>query len=304
MKRADEQTGTAAERENVSRRKFLESTGYAGGAAIVGAVTSASCTAQDGNKTQEGNKAAPAGNAKPSPPPVELSGAMTEYPSGEIKIPAYLSRPKKGGAVPGAVLVIHEVFGLNDHIKSIADRIANEGYLALAPDLFVRAPEPPPKDASDMAALRKAASSIPPEVAIRDMQAALDYVKSIDGVRRNFASIGFCMGGGFSYQIATHTKDLKGAVIFYGRTPLDLVPQVSCPLLGSFGSLDTGIPPEAVKEFEAALKKAGKQADIKIYEGAKHGFFNDTRPEAYNAAAAADAWQRTLKFFRERLGKQ
>jgi carboxymethylenebutenolidase len=303
MKGAGEQIGTEAEHGNVTRRKFLESTATVGGAAIVGAVTNASCAAREGNKAQEGDKPAAGNIPKPSPP-LQLSGAMTEYPSGEIKIPAYLSRPKKGGTVPGAVLVIHEVFGLNDHIKTIADRIANEGYLALAPDFFVRAPEPPPRDATDMAALRKAASSIPPEVAVRDMQAALDYMKSIDGVRRNFASIGFCMGGGFSYQIATHTKDLKGAVIFYGRTPLDLVPQVSCPLLGSFGALDTGIPPEAVKEFEAALKKAGKQADIKIYEGAKHGFFNDTRPEAYNAAAAADAWQRTLKFFRERLEKQ
>ena len=109
------------------------------------------------------------------------------------------------------------------------------------------------------------------------------------------------MGGGFSYQLATDTRDLAGAVIFYGRTPLDLVPQVSCPLLGNFGGLDKGIPPEKVKEFEEALKKAGKQADIKIYPDAQHGFFNDTRPTAYNAAAAADAWQRTLKFFHERL---
>jgi carboxymethylenebutenolidase len=300
MKRNKEETKSKTESgDGVSRRKFLESSATAGGIALVAAATNVSCAAQNGNKQDD--KAAADNSAKMTPTPPQLTGVMTEYPSGTIKIPAYLSRPKKKGTIPGAVLVIHEVFGLNDHIKSIADRIAAEGYLALAPDFFVRAPEPPPKDTKDMAALRKAASSIPPEVAIGDMQAALDYMKSIDGVKRNFASIGFCMGGGFSYQIATHTKDLKGAVIFYGRTPIELVPQVSCPLLGSFGSLDTGIPPEKVKEFEAALKKAGKKADIKIYEGAKHGFFNDTRPESYNAEAAADAWQRTLKFFRERL---
>ncbi len=80
------------------------------------------------------------------------------------------------------------------------------------------------------------------------------------------------------------------------------MPQVSCPLLGSFGALDNGIPPEKLKEFEDALKQAGKQIDLKIYPNAKHGFFNDTRPEAYNAEAAAAAWQRTLRFFRERLG--
>jgi carboxymethylenebutenolidase len=296
MKKIDEQVDSKTKSETFSRRKFLEHTATAGSVALVGAAATVSYSA-----AQNSNQAT--GNLASASTPAQLMGTMTEYPSGTIKIPAYLSRPKKRGTVPGAVLVIHEVFGLNDHIKSIADRIANEGYLALAPDFFVRAPEPPPKDTTDMTALRKAASSIPTEVAIKDMQAALDYMKSLDGVRRNFASIGFCMGGGFSYQIATHTKDLKGAVIFYGRTPVELVPQVSCPLLGSFGALDTGIPPEKIKEFEDALQKAGKQADIKVYPGAKHGFFNNTRPEAYNAEAAADAWQRVLKFFHERLGK-
>ncbi|MDT5061251.1 MAG: carboxymethylenebutenolidase [Acidobacteriota bacterium] len=295
MKKIDKQVDSKTESETLSRRKFLEHTATAGSAALVGAAATVSYGAAKNNKTTS--------NSASASTPVQLMGTMTEYPSGTIKIPAYLSRPKKQGAVPGAVLVIHEVFGLNDHIKSIADRIANEGYLALAPNFFVRASDPPPKDATDMTALRKAASSIPNEVAVKDMQAGLDYMKSLDGVRRHFASIGFCMGGGFSYQIATHTKDLKGAVIFYGRTPIELVPQVSCPLLGSFGALDTGIPPEKLKEFEEALKKAGKKADIKIYPGAKHGFFNDTRPEAYNAEAAADAWQRVLKFFHERLGK-
>ncbi|MDT5123524.1 MAG: carboxymethylenebutenolidase [Acidobacteriota bacterium] len=282
------------EDSNVSRRRFLESTATAGGVALVGVVATAGGAARDMTKPS-------ASNHREANLPAQLTGEMIEYTSGDMKIPAYLSRPKKSGTAPGAVLVIHEIFGLNDHIKSIADRISNEGYVALAPNLFVRAPEPPPKDTSDMNALRKAASSIPNEVAIKDMQAGLDYLKTVKNTRQHFASIGFCMGGGFSYQIATHTKDLAGAVIFYGRTPIELVPQVSCPLLGSFGALDTGIPPEKLKEFEDALKKAGKTADIKIYEGAKHGFFNNTRPEAYNAAAAADAWQRTLKFFSEHL---
>lgn len=285
------------ENQNFSRRQFLEQTATAGGAVVVSAAASVGCAAQGDNKTASNSNSSSTAVKKP----VNLQGEMIEYKSVDLKIPAYLSRPKKQGTASGAVLVIHEVFGLNDHIKSIADRIANEGYAALAPNFFIHAPEPPPKDTTDMAALRKAAGSVPNEVAIKDMQAALDFFKTLNSVQPRYASIGFCMGGGFSYQIATHTKDLAGAVIFYGRTPIELVPQVSCPLLCSFGSLDTGIPPEKVKEFEEALKKAGKQADIKIYEGAKHGFFNDTRPEAYNAEAAADAWQRTLKFFSERL---
>ncbi len=291
--RQDEQRD---ETEGFSRRRFLERTATAGGAALVGVAASRSSHAQETGKSASGN---PSKTIKP----VKLKGKMIEYKSGDVMIPAYLSSPKTRRVAPGAVLVIHEVFGLNDHIKSIADRISNEGFVALAPNFFVRAPEPPPKDATDTAALRKAASSIPPEAAVKDMQAGLDYLKTVGGVRPRFASVGFCMGGGFSYRLAANSKDLAGAVIFYGRTPLELVPQISCPLLGNFGALDTGIPPEKVKELEDALKKAGKQVDIKIYDGAGHGFFNDTRAQAYNATAAADAWQRTLKFFRERLGK-
>ncbi|MFN2453266.1 MAG: dienelactone hydrolase family protein [Pyrinomonadaceae bacterium] len=278
-------------RDKVSRRKFL---GHTTGAGLVAAATTVATVAA----TQTGAKKTAKKPA--SVKPHKLAGKMIQCKSGDLMIPAYFSRAAKANAP--AVLVIHEVFGLNDHIKSIADHLAAEGFNTLAPNLFVRAPQPPPKDASDVAALRKAVSSIPNDVAIRDMQAGLDYMKTVKNLRPRFASIGFCMGGGFSYQLATHTVDLAGAAIFYGRTPVELVPQVSCPLLGSFGELDSGIPAEKLKEFEDALSKAGKQADIKIYMGAKHGFFNDTRPEAYNAEAAADAWQRTLKFFHERLG--
>jgi carboxymethylenebutenolidase len=264
----------------MTRRKFLAASGAG--------IASVAATA---NAQTEKQPAAPV-----------LKGRMTEYASGDLMIPAYISRPAKTRQAP-AVLVIHEVFGLNDHIKSIADRIAGAGYVAIAPNFFARASEPP-KDMSDVQAIRKAAASIPPEAANRDMQAALDFLKRDKGVRPRFASIGFCMGGGFSYRLAAYTKDLAGAVIFYGRTPLELAPQVNCPLLASFGEIDTGIPPAKVQEWIAALKQAGKSVDAKIYPGAGHGFFNDTRAQAYNAAAAADAWQRTLKFFRQTLEKK
>ncbi len=281
-----------AAQEKVSRRKFLQHTSGAGVVAV--AVTSVAAQ----HATPTGSHKTRSASAKHD----KLRGKMIAYKSGDMMIPAYFSRPAKTKKEAPAVLVIHEVFGLNNHIKSIADRLAREGYNALAPDLFVRTPQPPPKDASDIPALRKAVSSIPDDVAIKDMQAGLDYLKTIKGVRERFASIGFCMGGGFSYQLATHAPDLAGAAIFYGRTPIELVSQVSCPLLGSFGALDNGIPAEKLKEFQEALQRAGKQIDLKIYANAKHGFFNDSRPEAYNAEAAADAWQRTLKFFREHLG--
>ncbi|HEX8635881.1 MAG TPA: dienelactone hydrolase family protein [Pyrinomonadaceae bacterium] len=269
----------------VSRRKFLTATGA--GLATAAAVTS------DASAQSEKKAATPAA----------LKGLMTEYKSGDLMIPAYVARPAdiKRKKAP-AVLVIHEVFGLNDHIKSIADRIAGAGYVAIAPNFFARAADPP-KDMTNVDAIRKAASSIPPEAANRDMQAALDFIKQDKRVIPRLASIGFCMGGGFSYRLAAYTEDLAGAVIFYGRTPLELAPQVKCPLLANFGETDNGIPPARVQEWVDALKKAGKSVDAKIYPGAGHGFFNDTRAQAYNAVAAAAAWQRTLNFFRDRLDK-
>jgi carboxymethylenebutenolidase len=299
-KRDDEQDAP-----RVSRRGFL--TRAAAGASLTAAAAALHTPPVAAQRRKRG--------AKPKVeygrlPEVSVLSLMTQYQSGDLTIPAYLSLPGKKKSAP-AVLVIHEVFGLNDHIKSIAERIASEGYVALAPNFFVRASQnPPPSDATDMQAIRRAASSIPVEAAIKDMQAALDFLKSNKGdlanagtkVKPRFASIGFCMGGGFSYQLATHTRDLAGAVIFYGRTPVELAPQVSCPLLGNFGAQDRGIPPEQVQAWVEAVTKAGKSVDAKIYPDAGHGFFNDTRAQAYNAAAAADAWQRTLKFFRERLG--
>jgi carboxymethylenebutenolidase len=271
-------------KHDASRREFLQR-------AATGATVAAATAAQVVAQTQ----------TAATPPMVALKGMMTEFKSGDLTIPAYISRPPKKKSAP-AVLVIHEVFGLNDHIKNVADRIAAQGYVALAPNFFARASEPPPKDASDMQALRRAASSVKQEDANRDMQAALDFLKADKGVKKKFASIGFCMGGGYSYQLATHTKDLAGAVIFYGRTPVDLVPQVSCPILAHFGGKDASLM-QTEPAWEEAMRKAGKTLDVKVYPEAGHGFFNDTRPTAYNAEAAADAWQRVLKFFRERLGE-
>lgn len=273
-------------KHDAARREFLQRAATTG---AIAAATAAQVVAQTQTQTA-------------TTPAVALKGMMTEFKSGDLTIPAYISRPPKKKSAP-AVLVIHEVFGLNDHIKNVADRIAAQGYVALAPQFFARAAEAPPKDDTDMTALRRAASSIKPEDAIKDMQAALDFLKADKGTKKKFASIGFCMGGGWSYQLVTHSKDLAGAVIFYGSIPLELVPQVSAPVLASFGEKDGRLNATVVDPWVAEMKKAGKSVDAKIYAGAGHGFFNDTRPTAYNAEAAADAWQRVLKFFRERLGE-
>jgi carboxymethylenebutenolidase len=275
-----------ARKHDASRRQFLQ---RAATTATVAAATATHAFAQVPAQTAAQRPGAP------------LKGVDVKFTSGDLTIPAYLSRPAKKRQAP-AVLVIHEVFGLNDHIRSIADRFAALGYVALAPNFFARATAAPPKDDTDMQALRRAASSIPQEAANRDMQAALDFLKADKNVKPRFVSIGFCMGGGFSYQLATHTHDLAGAIIFYGRTPIELVPQVSCPILASFGGKDASLM-QTEPAWEEAMRKAGKSLDVKVYAEAGHGFFNDTRPQAYNAEAAADAWARAVKFSRDRLGE-
>jgi carboxymethylenebutenolidase len=290
MRRNESDARDAATRDtsyDAGRRQFLQRAAAAG---TVVAATAAQTLAQ-----------APPAQSAAQRPGAPLKGVDVKFKSGDLTIPAYLSRPEKKKSAPG-VLVIHEVFGLNDHIRNVADRIAAQGYVALAPDFFARASEAPPKDASDMNALRRAASAVKTEDAIKDMQAALDFLKADKGTKKKFASIGFCMGGGYSYQLATHTHDLAGACIFYGRTPVELVPQVSCPVLASFGGKDASLM-QTEPAWEEAMRKAGKQLDVKVYPEAGHGFFNDTRPTAYNAEAAADAWQRVLKFFRQQLGE-
>lgn len=286
MKTTRNPTARDAQTPDASRRDFLQ---RAATTATLAAAAAASTLAQTQQQTTA-RSAAP------------LAGTMIEFKSDTLILPAYISRPPKKKTAP-AVLVIHEVFGLNDHIKSVADRIAAAGYVALAPQFFARASEAPPQDTTNLEAVRRAASSIKTEDAIKDMQAALDFLKADKGVKKRFVSIGFCMGGGWSYQLVTHTKDLAGAVIFYGSVPPELAPQVSAPILASFGEKDARLNPDYVKTWVEAMHKAGKSVDAKVYTGAGHGFFNDTRPQAYNAAAAADAWQRTLKFFRERLGE-
>jgi carboxymethylenebutenolidase len=286
MKPTQRDDASDAPEHDAARRGFLK---HAATGATLAAVAARNVAAQT---------PAAATAQRPGAP---LKGVDVKFTSGDLVIPAYLSRPPKKRSAP-AVLVIHEVFGLNDHIRSIADRFAALGYVALAPNFFARAAEAPPKDASDMAALRRAASSVKQEDANKDMQAALDFLKTDKGVKQKFVSIGFCMGGGYSYQLATHTKDLAGAIIFYGRTPIELVPQVSCPILAHFGGKDASLM-QTEPAWEEAMRKAGKSLDVKVYPEAGHGFFNDTRPEAYNAEAAADAWARAVKFSRDRLGE-
>lgn len=232
--------------------------------------------------------------------PSEITTSMIEFSGGNkvSKTKAYLARPKAAGKYP-AVIVIQEVWGLVDHIKDVANRLAREGYVALAVDLFEG------KTASKIEEARKIRDAFSEEKILGDLNGGIAYLKTLNYVdSKRIGSVGFCMGGWLSLLLACHSKDLAAAVIFYGRNPapIDLVKNVQCPILGNYGGADPGITEADINLLKEALTKYGKKFDIKTYLGAPHAFFNDTR-ESYRPEAAKDAWERTLNFYKEHLMK-
>lgn len=223
---------------------------------------------------------------------------MVEFPGGnpETKTAGFLATPTEHGEYPG-VIVIHEAWGLVDHTKDVASRLAREGFVALAVDLFDR------HDFSSFEDARAMREKLTEEKTLGDLNGGLNYLKTLSYVNpKRIGSIGFCMGGGLSLLLACHNKELAAAVVFYGRnpTPIDLVKNIQCPILGNYAGEDRAISTSDISLLKQILTKYQKTFDFKVYPGAAHGFFNDTR-EIYKPDAAKDAWERTLKFFNRYL---
>lgn len=194
------------------------------------------------------------------------------------------------------MVVIHEAYGLNENIREIADRFAAAGYAALAVDLF--------STAAKLICLARIFNGILirplTNGVVRDLQAALDFLGVQPGVdSQRLGAIGFCMGGAYALQLACVDGDLKVASIFYGFNlrPMAAVAR-ACPLVGSYPEKD--ITAGAGRRLDAALETYGVPHDVKVYQGARHSFFND-RGKAYDPDAAADSWRRTLAFFEQHL---
>jgi carboxymethylenebutenolidase len=223
-------------------------------------------------------------------------GEMVEFPFAGGNTGGYLSTPEKGSG-PG-VVVIQEWWGLVDHIKDVCDRFAAEGFVALAPDLYHGKKAKSPDEAGKlMMAMRI-------DEAERDLSAAVEYLSTLDSTTsEKVGVVGFCMGGALSLYTATKNSNIGACVVFYGGHPKvqpDL-PNLHAPVLGLYGEKDRSVTPALVRDLERKIKDLGKQVEVKIYPGAEHAFFNDMRPEVYNAEAAADAWQRTIDFLRRHL---
>lgn len=229
-----------------------------------------------------------------------MKSQMIQFPSNGHSTPGYLARPSddSGRSYP-AIVVIQEWWGLVDHIKELCERFAAAGFVALAPDLYHGQKADEPDEA------RKLVMALDMERALQEIRAAAVYLAALDEVGpAKVGVVGWCMGGMAAFSVAVNPGEAPfGAVVgFYGRPPAaEQVPQINIPVLGLFGDLDQGIPPQTAHDFEAALQANGKIHEIHVYPGAQHAFFNDSRAQVYNAAAAADAWDKTIHWFQTYL---
>jgi carboxymethylenebutenolidase len=233
-----------------------------------------------------------------------LVTGMVEIPAGDRKIPGYLARPTGNGRFP-VVLVYSEVFGLHEWVKDVARRLAKAGYVALAPDFYVRTGDP--STTADMAAVMKIVAATPDAQVTSDTAAALKYLAAQPYAdMKRLAVTGFCWGGGKTWLAVERFPEFKAGVAWYGplaanprvpsAAPLDLVKDIHAPVLGLYGGQDKGIPESDIEAMRAAAKAAGKTVDIHVYPDAQHGFLADYRP-SYNPAASEDGWKRMLAFF-------
>jgi carboxymethylenebutenolidase len=227
-----------------------------------------------------------------------MAGQMIEFQSNGGKTSGYLSLPESGRG-PG-IVVIQEWWGLVPHIKEVADRFAAEGFVALAPDLYHGDVARSPDEAGKMMMALNIAQTE------KDLRGAVEYLLSQEATAgESVGTVGFCMGGVLSLYAASKNERVGACVVFYGIHP-KVEPDfehLRAPVLGLYAEKDAFVPPAAVHALEEKMREHGKAIETHIYPGTDHAFFNDTRPEVYDAAAAADAWRRTIEFFRKNLGE-
>jgi carboxymethylenebutenolidase len=237
-------------------------------------------------------------------PPGHVEAAAVEssevtFASEGFQIQGYEARPKGGGTFPG-LIIIHENRGLTDHIRDVARRYANQGYVTLAPDLLSRqggtAQFPTTEDA--VAAIGTLIS----EGVMQDLFASFDYLQSLAYVEKDrIGVLGYCWGGGNSLLFATRNPLLAAAVVYYGPNPSDLddVGKITAPVLGIYGAEDNRITMN-VPVLQEAMQRHNKDFQQRTYPGAAHAFFNDTGTR-YNQEAAAQAWEVTIDFLQQHL---
>jgi carboxymethylenebutenolidase len=222
-------------------------------------------------------------------------GQRVEFPSNGHTCQGYFAAPSGKGP---AVVVIQEWWGLVPHIEDLVERFAAEGFVAIAPDLFHGKTTKSPDEAGKMLMEMDA------ERALKEISGAGSYlVQRPECSSKTFGVIGFCMGGAMAKYAATKDKKVSAGVSFYGgfkKVDYDWQ-NMSAALMLVAGKLDRGVPAQGEVDLAERLQGLGKNVEVHTYENADHAFFNDTRPEVYNQVASADAWRRTLDFFRANI---
>lgn len=271
---------------------------------------------------------------------MELQTEWITYPAAGTVVPAYTARPRAVQEPLPAIIVIQEVWGVDDHIQDLVHRFATAGYVAAAPDLYAHGGERATVFAPERVAAVKRTYDMTPAVASRDPAAreaafawlpegeraaaveTADAVFSPDrpvarysadiaalavflrgnaGCNGRVGSVGYCFGGLLSALLAGSDPELRAAAIYYGHAPAPAAIRTArCPIMGFYGADDVRVT-SGVPALEQTLREAGVPFEAHVYPGAPHAFFNDTRP-SYRPEAAADAWRRTIAFFREHLG--
>lgn len=226
----------------------------------------------------------------------EIVSEFVKYPAETGDMRAFLAKPKKGKKFP-AVIVIHENRGLVPHIQDVTRRMAQEGFLSLAPDAL----SPVGGTPEDVSNAGELFAKLNPEETIKNFVAAVKYLKTHPNSNGKVGCTGFCWGGAMTNNVAVHCENLDAAVPYYGRVPApEDVPKIKAPVLAHFASDDERIN-AGIAGFEEALKQHNKEHQIFIYPGTQHAFNNDSNPARYNEPAAKLAWERTLAFFKEKL---
>ncbi len=234
---------------------------------------------------------------------MSVESAWEQIHTGDKPMGVYVSRPAAPGRAP-AVLVLQEIFGVNSYVRRIADRLAAAGYVAVAPDLFHRQGDRWEGHYDDFSPAIERMMRFDDEVCLRDLDHVIAAVKERPDVLDGRVGIlGFCLGGRIAYSAAC-TKDIRASVAFYGvgipGAPLQKTPGLACPLQLFFAEKDQHAPLADVEMIRAALAEHGKSADVVVWPGVDHGFFNDER-EAFHPATAAEAWPRALAFLDQHL---
>jgi len=225
-----------------------------------------------------------------------ISTSSIRFPTEDGEAMGFLAWSEDIAALPG-LIVLQEFWGLNDHIKDVTQRLATEGFAALAPDMYDG------KVTTDATEARQWLMAMDQAAALRKLHGAVEYLKSTANVNREkIGVIGFCMGGFLALNLACHNRDIRVATPFYGRIPPDTVLEnLTAPVLYFFGEQDHHLPAADVDRLEQFIKRTGRSGGVVRYPQADHAFFNDTREEAYREADAKDAWEKALAFLRKYL---